>query len=211
MAKKSKTQKAKASAARQARKAEREQEEAIEKDQAAPSSTSDEGSEKKGIFKKADKPEKAKEPEASKKIKKADDKPKKKRFQFFRDVKSELKRVTWPTKTDVMRWSGVVVVALLFFGVFVAVLDNLVITPLLILISGADPSSIDWGSVFTGGDFSTDGSSGADASSADVSEDASADAGADASADAGADASADAGAETDASADEAQADIGSEG
>ena len=47
-----------------------------------------------------------------------------------------MKRVTWPTRTDVLRWSGVVVVALLFFGVFVAVLDNAIITPLLVLISG---------------------------------------------------------------------------
>ena len=68
--------------------------------------------------------------------KKADEKPKKKRFQFFRDVKGEMKRVTWPTRTDVLRWSGVVVVALLFFGIFVAVLDNAIITPLLVLVSG---------------------------------------------------------------------------
>ena len=60
----------------------------------------------------------------------------KKRFQFFRDVKSEMKRVTWPTRTDVLRWSGVVVVALLFFGIFVALLDNVIITPLLVFISG---------------------------------------------------------------------------
>ena len=68
--------------------------------------------------------------------KKADEKPKKKRFQFLRDVKAEMKRVTWPTRTDVLRWSGVVVVALLFFGIFVAILDNAIITPLLVLISG---------------------------------------------------------------------------
>ena len=67
---------------------------------------------------------------------KKDEKPKKKRFQFFRDVKSEMKRVTWPTRTDVLRWSGVVVVALLFFGIFVALLDNVIITPLLVFISG---------------------------------------------------------------------------
>ena len=67
---------------------------------------------------------------------KKEDRPKKKRFQFFRDVKSEMKRVTWPTRTDVLRWSGVVVVALLFFGIFVALLDNVIITPLLVFISG---------------------------------------------------------------------------
>ena len=38
------------------------------------------------------------------------------------------RRVTWPTRTDVLRWSGVVVVALLFFGIFVALLDNVIIT-----------------------------------------------------------------------------------
>ena len=68
--------------------------------------------------------------------KKAEKKAKKKRFQFLHDVKAEMKRVTWPTRTDVIRWTGVVVVALLFFGVFVAVLDNVIITPLLLLISG---------------------------------------------------------------------------
>ena len=67
---------------------------------------------------------------------KKDAKPKKKRFQFFRDVKAEMKRVTWPTKQDVARWSVVVVCALIFFGVYVAVLDNLIATPLLVFVSG---------------------------------------------------------------------------
>ena len=67
---------------------------------------------------------------------KKDAKPKKKRFQFFRDVKAEMKRVTWPTKKDVARWSVVVVCALIFFGVYVAVLDNLIATPLLVFVSG---------------------------------------------------------------------------
>lgn len=133
MAKKSKTQKAKASAARQQRKAERTSEESspkleqVEAVEEAP---------KKGLFKKAS----TQEPKASetpvKTAKKEEKKPKKKRFQFFRDVKAEMKRVTWPTRTDVLRWSGVVVVALLFFGVFVALLDNVIITPLLVAISG---------------------------------------------------------------------------
>ena len=73
-----------------------------------------------------------------KKVEKAPEKKpaKKRRFGFLKDVRSELKRVTWPTKQDVLRWSVVVVVALVFFGVYVAVLDNVVITPLLIAISG---------------------------------------------------------------------------
>ena len=127
MAKKSKTQRAKASAARQQRKAERENEVLVEQ-KPAPEP------EKKGfkltsLLKKSD-------DEVLKAEKKAEKKAKKKRFQFLHDVKAEMKRVTWPTRTDVIRWTGVVIVALLFFGIFVAGLDNVIITPLLVLISG---------------------------------------------------------------------------
>ncbi len=133
MAKKSKTQKAKASAARQQRKAERSAEEVEPKVEQA---VATEEAPKKGLFKKSA-AEETKTPEATvKNAKKEEKKPKKKRFQFFRDVKAEMKRVTWPSRTDVLRWSGVVVVALLFFGIFVALLDNVVITPLLVAISG---------------------------------------------------------------------------
>ncbi|MEY8461402.1 preprotein translocase subunit SecE [Eggerthellaceae bacterium 24-137] len=131
MAKKSKTQKAKASAARQQRKAERE----LEASSPQPVQAAAAEPEKKGLFKKSADAAPASS-DSGKSAKKADEKPKKKRFQFFRDVKAEMKRVTWPTRTDVIRWSGVVVVALLFFGIFVAVLDNAIITPLLVLISG---------------------------------------------------------------------------
>mgnify|MGYP000994156273 CR=1 FL=1 len=138
MAKKSKTQRAKASAARAARK---EQALKAEADAAATEAP------KKRFFKKAEKSDAAvdggKQAKASakaveKKVEKAPEKKpaKKRRFGFLKDVRSELKRVTWPTKQDVLRWSVVVVVALVFFGVYVAVLDNVVITPLLIAISG---------------------------------------------------------------------------
>lgn len=131
MAKKSKTQRAKASAARQQRKAERE----LAAANPQPTQAASAEPEKKGLFKKA--PESAPaSTDSGKAAKKAEEKPKKKRFQFLRDVKAEMKRVTWPTRTDVLRWSGVVVVALLFFGIFVAILDNAIITPLLVLISG---------------------------------------------------------------------------
>lgn len=126
MAKKSKTQRAKASAARQQRKADRENEVLVE--ESAPAAE-EEKSKKFNILKKSD-------DEVLKAEKKAEKKAKKKRFQFLQDVKAEMKRVTWPTRTDVIRWTGVVVVALLFFGVFVAVLDNAIVTPLLVLISG---------------------------------------------------------------------------
>ncbi len=142
MAKKSKTQRAKASAARAQRKAQ-----AREAEASAASSGAKEAAEaqkpKRTFFKKASTESAetkavAKAPAQEKKPeKKAEAKPvKKKRFQFLRDVRSEMKRVTWPTKQDVLRWSVVVVAALVFFGVYVALLDNVVITPLLVAISG---------------------------------------------------------------------------
>ena len=127
MANKSKTQKAKASAARQARKAARdnapEVDEAPAADEAAPSKL-------KGLFIKSEEPK-----EEAKKAEKASAKPKKQRFKFLKDVRLELKRVTWPTRQEVIRWTGVVLGALVFFGVFVAVLDA-VIQPIVVAISG---------------------------------------------------------------------------
>ena len=54
----------------------------------------------------------------SKSLKKAAEKPKKKRFGFLSEVRSEMRRVTWPTKQEVLQWSGVVVVALLVLRCF---------------------------------------------------------------------------------------------
>ena len=59
--------------------------------------------------------------------------------QFLMDVRSEMRRVTWPTREDVIRWSGVVVGALIFFGVFVFVLDN-IFPQLLIAIDSLNPT-----------------------------------------------------------------------
>ena len=132
MAHKSKTQRAKASTAK-ANKKDREEREALaaeNADQAAEES----GEESKGglLKKKEAKPEAKQQPAAA--AKKEEKKPKKVRFQFLRDVRAEMKRVTWPTRQDVVRWTGVVVGALLFFGVYVAVLDNLIITPALLAL-----------------------------------------------------------------------------
>lgn len=119
MAKKSKTQRAKASANRQAKKAQAAALEAqgISAEEAAKKTEAEKQQSKKAAQKKAEK-------------------PKKKRFKFLREVKAELKRVTWPTRVEVLRWTGVVVAALVFFGVFVAVLDNLIVAPLIVALSG---------------------------------------------------------------------------
>lgn len=136
MAHKSKSQRAKASASRQARKEQKAIDEAAALAKAAEPV---EEKPKKGFFKKAAKSESTKNAEQAQaqSKKESKDQPKKKsRFAFLKDVKAELKRVTWPSCQDVWRWSLVVVAALLFFGVFVALLDNVIITPVLVAISG---------------------------------------------------------------------------
>lgn len=139
MAKKSKTQRAKASAARAEKKEQAQQKEAAE-DKAADSVGSEPADTKKpklGFLKKSEEgsaPAEKKQPEKKQAEKKEEKKVKKP--GFLSQVRAELKRVTWPSRQDVLRWSGVVLAALVFFGVFVAVLDNFVVTPILIGISG---------------------------------------------------------------------------
>ena len=131
MAHKSKTQRAKASAARAARKEAREAEELAR--ESKPEVEAAVETPKKRFF--GRKKEEADNKAAA--TEKKDAAPaKKKKKGFLSNVRSEMKRVTWPTKQDVLRWSVVVVCALLFFGITVAVLDNLIITPVLVGISG---------------------------------------------------------------------------
>ena len=54
---------------------------------------------------------------------------------YLLDVKAEMKRVVWPTKTELLNASLIVVGALIFFGVFVAIIDNIVLIPLEALAS----------------------------------------------------------------------------
>ena len=146
MAKKSKTQKAKAAAARAARKQARldaEKEAAIKA--AQPQEEKVEEPKIKKVFKKKEEEQPQEKTAAQLRQERRDAKmaakenraPKKhgKIVQFFIDVKAELKRVTWPDRKDVGQWTGVVIGALCFFGVYVAILDNLVVTPLLLWIA----------------------------------------------------------------------------
>jgi preprotein translocase subunit SecE len=50
--------------------------------------------------------------------------------QYFRDVKSEMKRVVWPTRHEVLNSSLVVVVTLIFFVFFTLIVDTLVVQAL---------------------------------------------------------------------------------
>ena len=133
MAHKSKTQRAKASAAKANRK-DRQEREALAAESSEQVAEEPVEESKTSLFKRKEtKPEAKQQPAA---IKKEEKKPKKTRFQFLKDVKAEMKRVTWPTRKDVIRWSGVTVGALVFFGLYTAILDNVIVTPALVALSG---------------------------------------------------------------------------
>ncbi|MBO4949655.1 MAG: preprotein translocase subunit SecE [Clostridia bacterium] len=44
--------------------------------------------------------------------------------KFFKDYKSEFKKIVWPEKNDTLRQSGVVVAAIVVVGVAVFLLDT---------------------------------------------------------------------------------------
>lgn len=47
----------------------------------------------------------------------------KKSGQFLRDVVKELKRVSWPTRKELIRYTGVVVATVIFIAVFFSIVD----------------------------------------------------------------------------------------
>jgi preprotein translocase subunit SecE len=44
--------------------------------------------------------------------------------QFYQDVRSEMKKVSWPGRQEVMSTTLVVIVAVLFFGAYLGVVDQ---------------------------------------------------------------------------------------
>ena len=44
--------------------------------------------------------------------------------KFFKDYKSEFKKIVWPEKKETMRQSGIVVVAIIIVGIAVLLLDT---------------------------------------------------------------------------------------
>lgn len=47
----------------------------------------------------------------------------KKTNRFFVDVTRELKRVSWPTKKELIRYTGVVVATVIFIALFFTIVD----------------------------------------------------------------------------------------
>ena len=150
MAKKSKAQRARASARRQEKK-ERARIAAEEELNQEPEPEVEKGKVvkflestplKKTDEEKAEAAERKREERAAEEKERAERKKNKKpRFQGLKNVRAEMRRVTWPTRQDVIRWSLVVVFALIFFTLFVIVLDNFIVTPLLYFISGFAPTA----------------------------------------------------------------------
>lgn len=68
----------------------------------------------------------------------------KKAITYIKNVRLEVKRTTWPSRPEVLRMSLIVVGALIFFGVFIFIMDW-VMTHLLELYAGfiPDPSAVD--------------------------------------------------------------------
>ena len=54
---------------------------------------------------------------------------------YFKNVRTEMKRVVWPTKGEMVKYTGAVLGMLLFFGVFIAIIDAAVV-PALYAFSG---------------------------------------------------------------------------
>ena len=51
-------------------------------------------------------------------------------FNYCKEVKVDMKRVVWPTRPELVNASLIVVGALVFFGVGIAIIDNIIIIPL---------------------------------------------------------------------------------
>ena len=55
--------------------------------------------------------------------KKANKKKRKSPIRYFRDIISELKKVTWPTAKDLMKYTGAVIAFILIMAVIVGLMD----------------------------------------------------------------------------------------
>ncbi|EFI41925.1 MULTISPECIES: preprotein translocase subunit SecE [Peptoniphilus] len=48
--------------------------------------------------------------------------------KYFRGVKSEFKKVVWPTKQEVLNYSAIVIVVSILFSLLLALYDKIVLT-----------------------------------------------------------------------------------
>ena len=91
--------------------------------------------EKKGLLAKKSSKDTAKKDYSKTPAKGKDGKPVKegifRRFiNWCKSVKAEMQRVVWPTRKELVNASLIVVGAIIFFGVYIAIIDNIVVIPL---------------------------------------------------------------------------------
>jgi len=55
--------------------------------------------------------------------------------KFFRDVKSEIKKIVWPTSKAVFKNTGVVMVTIIIIGLFIFGLDTLLMNLLGLIMN----------------------------------------------------------------------------
>ena len=51
-------------------------------------------------------------------------------INWCKSVKAEMQRVVWPTRKELVNASLIVVGAIIFFGVYIAIVDNIIVIPL---------------------------------------------------------------------------------
>ncbi|ADD03224.1 preprotein translocase, SecE subunit [Thermoanaerobacter italicus Ab9] len=44
--------------------------------------------------------------------------------KFFKDVRAEMKKVTWPSKESMITYTEIVLIAMVFFTVFIFLIDS---------------------------------------------------------------------------------------
>jgi preprotein translocase subunit SecE len=53
--------------------------------------------------------------------------------KYFREVRSELRKVAWPNRKELLTYTGVVVVAVIFVAIYIEVVD-VIVSELLTLL-----------------------------------------------------------------------------
>ncbi|MDQ1327351.1 MAG: preprotein translocase subunit SecE [Candidatus Poribacteria bacterium] len=59
----------------------------------------------------------------------------KKIFKFLREVRLEMKKVTWPTRKEITGSTGVVIVTVIIVAIYLGIVDNILQQAMLWLVS----------------------------------------------------------------------------
>ncbi len=59
----------------------------------------------------------------------------KKIFKFLREVRLEMKKVTWPTRKEITGSTGVVIVTVMIIAVYLGIIDNILQQAMMWLVN----------------------------------------------------------------------------